>query len=90
MVCFIVKENTFKFFRSRQALFEIIRYEILMYLVIKQNLLMLAAKVEFMKMSTDEEKPQSVSSFIETKSDTQAHGNVRCKYGREPPAKSTI
>ena len=50
----------------------------------------LVAKVEFMKMSTPQEKAQCVSWFIETKSDIQAQRNCRRKYGRKPPARRTI
>ena len=50
----------------------------------------LVAKVEFMKMSTPQEKAQCVSWFIETKSDIQAQQNFRHKYGRKPPARPTI
>ena len=35
---------------------EIIRFKITIYLVIKQNILNLVAKVEFMKMGTPQEK----------------------------------
>ena len=49
----------------------------------------LVAKVEFMKISTPQEKAQSVSSFMETKSDIQAQRNFRRKYGRKPPARPT-
>ena len=49
-----------------------IRFEIIPYLVIKQNLLYLAAKVEFMKMSTPLEKAQCAFRFVATKSDPQA------------------
>ena len=41
-------------------------------------------------MSTPQEKAQCVSWFIETKSDMQAQRNFRRKYGRKPPARSTI
>ena len=47
-------ENT-KFFLSCQVLFELIRFKIVIYLVVKQNVLNLAPKVEFMKLSTMEE-----------------------------------
>ena len=50
----------------------------------------LAAEVEFMKMSTAQEKAQCVSWFIKTKSDIQGQRNFTCKYGRGPPAGSTI
>ena len=50
----------------------------------------LVAKVEFMKMSTLQEKAQCVSWFIETKSDIQAQQNFRHKYGRKPLAQATI
>ena len=42
-----------------------------------------------MKMSTPQEKAQSVSWFIETKSDNQPQQNFRRKYGRKPPARPT-
>ena len=48
------------------------------------------AKVEFMKMSTPQEKAQCVSWFIETKSVILAQRNFTHKYGRKPPARSTI
>ena len=50
----------------------------------------LVAKVEFMEMSTPQEKALCVSWFIETKSDIQAQRNFRGKYGRKPPARPTI
>ena len=50
----------------------------------------LVTKVEFIKMSTPQEKAQCVSWFIETKSDIQAQQNFRRKYGRKPPAQPTI
>ena len=50
----------------------------------------LVAKVEFMKMSTSQEKAQCVSWLIETKSDIQAQRNFRRKYERKPPARPTI
>ena len=50
----------------------------------------LVAKAEFMKMSTSQEKAQCAFWFIETKSDIQAQGNFRRKYGRKPPARPTI
>ena len=50
----------------------------------------LVANVEFMKMSTPQEKAQFVSWFIETKSDIQAQRNFRRKYGRKPTARPTI
>ena len=43
----------------------------------------LVAKVEFIKMSTQQ-------WFIETKSDIQAQRNFRRKYGRKPPARPSI
>ena len=43
-----------------------------------------------MKMSTPQEKAQCVSWFIETKSVIQAQRNFTRKYGRKPPARSTI
>ena len=69
MVCFAVKAKYELVFLSRPILFEIIRFKIIAGLVIKQNLLDLAAKVEFVKMSTPQKKAQSVSWFIETKKD---------------------
>ena len=51
----------------------------MIYLTIKQNLLNLAAGVEFIKTNTLQEKPQSFW-FMETKSDIQAQQNSRCKY----------
>ena len=48
------------------------------------------AKVEFMKMSTLQENAQCVSWFKETKSVIQAQQNFIRKYGRKPPARSTI
>ena len=48
---------------------EIIRFKITIYLVIKQNILNLVAKVQFIKMSTPQKKAQCVSWFIETKLD---------------------
>ena len=50
----------------------------------------LVAKVEFMKMSTLQEKVQCVSWFTETKSDIQAQRNFRRKYGKQSPARPTI
>ena len=50
----------------------------------------LLAKVEFMTMSTPQQKAQCVSWFRETKSDIQAQRNFRRKYGRKPPARPTI
>ena len=50
----------------------------------------LVAKVEFMKMSTPQEKAECVSWFTETKLDIQAQRNFRRKYGRKPPARPTI
>ena len=50
----------------------------------------LIAKVEFMKMSTPQEKAQCVSWFIETKSDIQTQRNFRPKYGRKPPTRPAI
>ena len=47
----------------------LIRFEIIICLVIKRNLLNLSAKVELMKISTPQVKAQCVSWFIETKSD---------------------
>ena len=44
----------------------------MIYLVIKQNRLNIAAKVEFMKMSTSHERDKFVSWLIETKSDIQS------------------
>ena len=41
----------FKFYLFRQVLFEMMGFEILIYLVIKQNLLYLETIVWFMKMS---------------------------------------
>ena len=55
---------------------EIIRFKITIYLVIKQNILNLVVKVEFMKMSTPQEKAQCVFWFIENKSDIQAQRNL--------------
>ena len=48
------------------------------------------AKVEFMKMSTPQEKAQCVSWIIETKSDIQAQRNFRCKYERNPSVRPII
>ena len=48
------------------------------------------AKVEFMKMSTAQEKVQCVSWFMETKSVIQAQRNFTRKYGRKPPARNII
>ena len=53
--------NYFEFFLSWQMLLEISRIELIIYLMIKQNLLNLPAKVEFMKMIALQEKPQCVS-----------------------------
>ena len=50
----------------------------------------LVTKVQFVKISTPQEKAQCVSWFIETKSDIQAQQNFRCKYGRKPPARPII
>lgn len=41
-------------------------------------------------MTTPQEKAQCVSWFIETKSDTQVQRNFRTKYGKVPPARSSI
>ncbi|CAL1268421.1 unnamed protein product [Larinioides sclopetarius] len=38
-------------------------------------------------MATAQETAQFVFWFIETKSDTQTHGNYRTKYGKEPPSR---
>ena len=43
-----------------------------------------------MKMSTMQEKAQCVPWFIETKSVIQVQRNFTRKYGRKPPAQSTI
>ena len=50
----------------------------------------LVAKVEFMKMSTPQEKALCVSWFIETKSDIQAQRNFGRMYRRKPHARPTI
>ena len=42
----------------------------------------LVAKVEYMKISTPQEKAQCVSWFIETKSDIDAQQSFRRKYKR--------
>ena len=52
LVCFKVTGNASNFFLSCQVLIETIRFEIIIYLDIKQCLLMLTAKVEFTKTST--------------------------------------
>ena len=41
-------------------------------------------------MVTPEEKAQSVSWLIETKSDVQTQGRYRTKYGKDPPSCSSI
>ena len=41
-------------------------------------------------MVTPEEKAQSVSWLIETKSDVQTQGRYRTKYGKDPPLRSLI
>ena len=46
----------------------------------------LVAKVEFMKMSTQQEKAQCVSWLTETKSDIQEQRDLKRKYGRKPPS----
>ena len=46
------KGKYFKFLLSWRILFEIITFEITIYFVMKWNLLNLAAKMEFMYMST--------------------------------------
>ena len=56
----------------------------------EKNLLDLVAKVEFMKMGSPQEIAQCVSWFTETKSDMQAQWQVRCKHGKEPPARSYL
>ena len=48
----------------------------------------LVAKVEFIKMSTPQEKVQCVSWFIE--SDIHAQRNFRRKYERKPSSPPTI
>ena len=42
------------------------------------------------KMTIPQEKAQSVSWFIETKSDVQTQRNYRSKYGRDPPSRPSI
>ena len=49
-----------------------VRFKIVVCLVITQNLLNSAAKVDFMKMSISREKARYVSLYTETKSDIQA------------------
>ena len=41
-------------------------------------------------MVTPEEKAQSVSWLIETKSDVQTQGRYRTKYGKDPPSLECI
>ena len=42
------------------------------------------------KMATPQEKAQSVSWFIETKSDVQTLRKYRSKYKKDPPSRSSI
>ena len=42
------------------------------------------------KMTTPQEKAQSVYWFIETKSDVQTQQIYRSKYGRDPPSRSSM
>ena len=65
-------------------------FKITIYAVVKKNLLNLALKAEFMKISIPQEKARCVSGFIETKSDVQAQGYFELKYKREQLARSTI
>ena len=76
-------------FLTGSLLVEIIRFKITIYLMIKKNIFSVA-KVEFMKMSSPQEKAHCIFWFIETKSDIQAQRNFRCKYGRKSPARPTI
>ena len=48
-----------------------------MHLAIKQILSNLAAKMEFIKISPSQEKPQCVAWFTETRSDIQAQQNLQ-------------
>ena len=55
--------------------------------MITQNLLILAAKLEFIKMSTTLKNAHGISWFIDTKSDIQSQQSFRLKYGGESPAR---
>ena len=64
--------------------------EVIIDAVIKHNLLNIAAKVEFMEMSTPQEKAQCIFWFMETKSNIQAQRNFTRKYRRGLPRRSII
>ena len=42
------------------------------------------------KMATPQKKAQSISWFIETKSDVQTQPKYRSRYGKDPPSRSSI
>ena len=55
--------------------FQKIKFEILIYFMIEQNLVNLASQVEFMKMNTPKENAHCVSKFMKGKSDVQVQQN---------------
>ena len=69
---------------------EIIWFKITIYLVIKQNIFEFSSEIRVHENEHSAGKAQCVSWFIETNSDIQAQRNFRGKYGRKPPARSTI
>ena len=71
-------------------LFEIIRFKITIYLVIKQNIFEFSSESRVYKNEHSAGKSPVCFLVIETKSDIQAQQNFRRKYRKKPPARPTI